>query len=755
MPGEEEELLQRLLATFKLEADERVRAISTALVALEKARSASRRAELAEGLMREAHNLKGAARAVSLAEVEAICQPMETILAAIKRGEVVWSRNLFDLLHRAADSLAGLVDQPGRELRVEERGSVHELVRELAHGGSSRTARSKRGQARSPGQAPRVRPGTGAVQIAPPELDKPAETGAQTTSPETVRISAAKLDALLLQAEELIGPKLAAGRRLSDLRDLQARLAGWKTEWTKVANEVQIDRILSFLEWTASYFKELESQMSGLSQTAAQDQRALDRMVDDLLEDVKQVAMLPFSSLFEGFPKLVRDLSRDMEKEVELVVRGGEVEIDKRILEEMKDPLIHLIRNCLDHGIEQPQERVRRGKPKRGVVSIEVETSDSSQVQVRVADDGAGMDVEHIVSAAVKAGMLTAEDLQGLDRSERLGLAFRSGLSTSPMITDLSGRGLGLAIVQDHVERLGGSVTLDSAEGVRTEVRLVLPISLATFRGLLVRLADHFFVLPTLNVLRTLRVAREEIKTVESHETIRLDGRTFPLVDLAPLLEMPLAQAGESISDPARVVLLTASGRTVAFQVDEILREQEVLVKSLGGLLGKVRHVAGGTVLESGAVVPVLNVSELLTTAVTSPSRAVLAPSAVPSEADRRGRVLVVEDSITARMLVKNILEAAGYSVATAVDGKDALAKLRGEEYDLVVSDVEMPRMDGFDLTAQIRADLRMAGLPVVLVTARETREDRERGMEVGANAYIVKSSFDQVNLLEVIQRLV
>jgi two-component system chemotaxis sensor kinase CheA len=755
MSGKEEELLHRLLATFKVEAAERVQAVSTGLVALEKTRSGGRRADLAEGLMREAHSLKGAARAVNLAEVEAICQPMETILAGLKRGDLAWSRKLFDLLHRAADELAALVAQPGQELHPEERRSVGDLVQRLAQAGSPRGTSMKRAQPIPARRTSRVRSQTEAAPTAALAAERPAGVETPRTSPETVRIAAAKLDALLIQAQELIGPKLAAGQRVSDLRDLQARLAGWKTEWTRVAHEVQIDRVLSFLEWTASYLKDLESRMSALSQAAAQDQRALGRMVDDLLEDVKKAVMLPFSRLFEGFPKLVRDLSRDQGKEAELMIRGGEVEIDKRILEEMKDPLIHLIRNCVDHGIERPEERAQKGKPSQGVVTIEVETKNSSQVQVRVADDGSGMNLEQITSAALKAGMVSAEDLQVLDRGERLGLAFRSGLTTSPTITDLSGRGLGLAIVRERVEKLGGSVSLETRENAGTEVRATLPLSLATFRGVLVRVDDRYFVLPTLNVGRTLRVAKAEIKTVENHETIQLDGRTLPLVDLAALLEIPPTHPGEPIADPERVVLLTASGRTMAIRVDEILWEQEVLVKRLGSRLGKVRHVAGATVLESGAVVPVLNVSELLTTAVTSPSRAALAPSAVPAEADRRGSVLVVEDSITARMLLKNILEAAGYAVATAVDGRDALTKLRGEEYDLVVSDVEMPRMDGFDLTAQIRADARLAELPVVLVTARETNEDRERGMEVGANAYIVKSSFDQSNLLEVLRRLV
>ncbi|MBI4462807.1 MAG: response regulator, partial [Acidobacteria bacterium] len=294
----------------------------------------------------------------------------------------------------------------------------------------------------------------------------------------------------------------------------------------------------------------------------------------------------------------------------------------------------------------------------------------------------------------------------------------------------------------------------ETAPGVGTSFRIVLPLTVATFRGLLVRVAEHTFVLPTTNVERVLQVLPDDVKTVENRETIQLQGQALSLVRLESALGLPPARPAGSAANKLPVVVLGAAERRMGFLVEEILSEQEVLVKSLGRQLSRVKNIAGAAVLGTGKVVPILNIPDLMKSAVRAVPGEKL--TAAPAEAPRRRKsLLVVEDSITARTLLKNILESAGYEVKTAVDGVDAFTLLRSEECDLVVSDVDMPRMNGFDLTAKIRADKKLSELPVVLVTALESREDRERGIDVGANAYIVKSSFDQSNLLEVIRRLI
>jgi two-component system, chemotaxis family, sensor kinase CheA len=306
------------------------------------------------------------------------------------------------------------------------------------------------------------------------------------------------------------------------------------------------------------------------------------------------------------------------------------------------------------------------------------------------------------------------------------------------------------------VEKLGGVVSVDSAVDVGTTFRMVLPLTLATFRGVLVRVAEHLFVLPTTAVARVLHVTPADIKTVANRDTLELDGQAVALVQLAEVLELPRSPITGAAVDSVAVVVLTAAEQRIAFCVDAVLDEQEVLVKRLGPQLQRVRNIAGATVLGTGHVVPVLNVLDLVKSAIQSSATGKnLAATPVETEEVGGKSVLVVEDSITARMLLKNLLEAAGYRVRTAVDGVDALAQLRHGAVDVVVSDVDMPRMNGFDLTMQLRGDKKFADVPVVLVTGLESREDRARGLAVGANAYLVKSSFDQSDLLEVLRGLV
>jgi two-component system chemotaxis sensor kinase CheA len=479
-------------------------------------------------------------------------------------------------------------------------------------------------------------------------------------------------------------------------------------------------------------------------------------MTDSLLQAVKEMQLLPFASLIEILPRLARELAREQGKEVDLAVHGSEIEIDRRMLEALKGPLIHLLRNAVDHGIETPAVRAAAGKPPHGTITLAVSQRDGGKVEVLLADDGAGVDGERVKAAARKLGVLSVGEDEGRGGRDELALIFQSGVSTSPMVTDVSGRGLGLAIVREKVEHLGGSISIESRPGTGTTFRIVLPLSLATFRGILVRLGERHFVIPSANVERVARIPLQAIRTVENRETIVLDTQVVGLAGLSDVLELPRSPADDEALAHASVIVLSQGETRVAFRVDEILGEQEILVKNLGLQLARVRNVAGASMLGTGQVVPVLNVADLLKSAVRSVAPPPLAPAAEqrPVPGAKRS-ILVAEYSITSRALLKSILESAGYAVTTAVDGMEAYTALKTTAFDLLVSDVEMPRMDGFGLTARVRADKQLAELPVVLVTALESREHRERGIDVGANAYIVKSSFDQSNLLEIVRRLI
>ena len=728
--------LLTLRATFKVEAAEHLQTIGSGLLLLEKTADATERLPLIETVFRAAHSLKGAARAVSFIDIESICQSLESLFASWKRGDSTPTAKALDVAHRALDEILAMTSTPI-------------------------PAPLQPSQAAMPDS-----------RAAPAAATAPASTPASGDS-ETVRVSVGSLDARLLEAEELLSAKLAATERAAELGALASQLEQWRKECIRIQPQARalrraaergaagapataaaaVNGVTDFIEWNNDYLRSLEARVAALRRTADQDRLVTGKLVDDLLENSKKLLMLPVATLGLLLPKAVRDLCRDLGKEADFTIVGEEVKVDKRILEELKDPLIHLLRNCIDHGIETPEQRRKAGKPERATITLSVSRVNGSLVEFALEDDGTGVDAEKVKTAAVKRGLLTAEAAEQLPNEAALPLIFEPDVSTSPMITALSGRGLGLAIVREKAEKLGGRVTIESRRGAGTVFRMTLPLTLATFRGVIIECEGRSFIVPTAQVERVIRFRQSEVQTVKNRETLSLRGRTIALADLADVLRLPPARRNGDASDARAAVILGSGEQRIAFAVDAIVDEREVLVKRLARPLSRVRNIAGATVLGSGEVAPILNVTDLLKSARHA-SGSVRAPTVVQAAAPAK-RVLVAEDSITSRMLIKGILETAGYDVKTAVDGIDAFTTLRAEQFDVLVSDVEMPRLNGFDLTARVRADKNLSELPIILVTALESRDDRERGIDVGASAYLVKSDLDQSNLLEALRRLV
>lgn len=717
MSSANDEFLRRLRETFKVEAAEHLQAITSGLLELEKTPQPQAQRGLVESVFRAAHSLKGAARAVEFDEIESLCGSLEDIFASWKRQESAPTAAGLDQLHGKLNAVAAILN---------------------ASQAAGETLPAAAPSAPAP-QPPAWQGEDFLVAPAPVMEPPPAAASRPVAAAETVRIHVAGLDAHLLEAEEMLAVKLAARRRVDELRQLAARLEAGQGERSAADPQAQL--------------KAMQAGLAGLTQAAQQDSDVVAKLVDDLLENSKKLLLLPFSTISAPLPKLVRDQCRDQGKEADFSIHGEEIEIDKRILEELKDPLIHLLRNCVDHGIELPAERARAGKAPRARIRLAVSQAGGNRVRVTVSDDGAGIDSGKVKAAAIRAKLISPEEAAGLSEAQAQALVFRSDLSTSPIITQLSGRGLGLAIVHEKAGKLGGELSVDSQPGVGTVFRMILPALRTTFRGILVETAGQMLVLPTSQVERAARVRPDDIRTVEGRDTISMDGRTLPWVRLADALELPPAQSAEPPPGGIPLVVLGRGDERVAFAVDAVLDEQEILVKPLARPLSRVRNIGAATLLASGRIALVLNVADLLKSArrvAGAPARA-----ALPSPSREAKAVLVAEDSITSRTLIRSILESCGYRVTTAVDGLDAFTRLRAGQYDLVVSDVEMPRLNGFDLTARIRADKKLAELPVVLVTALEARQDRERGIDVGANAYIVKSGFDQSTLVEAVRRLI
>ena len=710
-----DEFATRLQETFQEEAREHVEVLTAGLLSLEKGLASENRAAVLEQVFRAAHSLKGAARAADRKGIEAICQAAESILAGMRSGEVRPAAGRFDAL---LDAVNGV----GELLRLGPGGKLPALPGILDALSAAETEGAAAGSGAAPHAPQTTRQEGGGI---PPARD---------SLPGSVRIPVPTLDSLLRRADELVHVKSAfawctesLGSLVSDLED---RRSGASPQ-----------RLAS-----------LASKVRDALTHAETEQFQTAERIDLLLEELRKTFLLPCSTLLALLPKTIRDLSRDKGVAVDLEVHGEEVRVDKRVLDEVKDSLMHLVRNAVDHGIEPPESRRAAGKPGNGRIAVTVRQMGTNEVELIVSDDGQGIDAAAVRNAAVERGVVLRQEAEALSDAAAVDLIFRSDVSTSVEVTALSGRGIGLAIVRDAVERLSGNVTVHTQVGKGSSFRLLLPVARSTLRGVLVRAGDRLFVLPVADVRRAVRFPRAEVRALQNLPALMLEEGPVRLLRLGELLRIP-AEKGAEERKFGLALLVRHRESTVALEVDEVVGEQEVLARPLGPQIARLGRVAGATVLATGELVPILNTPDLVRAAAAF--RAAFRDEAVARrDAAAPRTILVVEDSITSRMLLKNILEAAGYAVKTAVDGVDALALLRTEELGLVVSDVDMPRMNGFVLTEKIRADPKLRDLPVILVTALEKREDRERGVDAGANAYIIKSGFDQASLLSAVERL-
>lgn len=744
--------LERLQQTFRAESQERLQNLSKALVTFENETDDEQQRALVEIIFREVHSLKGAARAVDRNDIEQLCQSFESLLSQLKRRQLTSSPALADLLLKAADLLERtLLGAPP---------AAHELSAMCAQldgfDAASVPAQTVATTAVATSSAiatPAI--ATPAEKTSPPPIERVAAT--ERGASDTVRISTAKLDALLLKIESLLGLKLTSLQRVDDIGALDLDVAALRKSHDKniadartlqtgsTGDDALLRRLLEVFAQQELLLKTVDAKLAKLKKNSLQDCLATAGMVDALLDDMKQMSLQPLASAFDILPRLVRDIAHSGGKEVDLRVRGGSIEIDRRILDDLRDPLLHLVRNAIDHGIEKPAQRIEAGKPRRAALLIEATQTDG-KIQITIDDDGAGINRVRVREAAVRLGK-TEQEVQ--DDAQLLALIFESGLSTSPMVTDISGRGLGLAIVREKIEALGGAIAVISNEGRGTQFRLTLPLTLATYRGVHVLSGGRSLVFPLMHVECVTRFKPDDIRIVQDRDAVNWSGQPIALVRLSDLLALPPGMVPAMDTFPA--VIGVIGDKRIAFRVDNVIGEQEVLVKNLGQQLLRVPNIAAATVLGNGSIALIVNVADLFKSAARNSFRA---PSLQGGDAQPKS-ILVAEDSITSRMLLRGVLEAAGYRVSVAVDGEDAFEKLRSDSFDLLISDVDMPRLNGFDLTARVRTDAQLQTLPVVLVTSLASAADRERGIDVGANAYIVKSNFEEGNLVAAVQRLI
>jgi two-component system chemotaxis sensor kinase CheA len=565
-----------------------------------------------------------------------------------------------------------------------------------------------------------------------------------------VRLDTAHIQRLGVMAEDLLAPRLAGRARLVEAQRLFAEIASMRRErqsgdrhGAATASERRTGQVLHAVEHAARH----------LAARLSEDHRTLRAMIDSLIVELREARMMPASELLAVFPAMVADLAGDVGKSVRWEAHGTDLLIDRQIAEVIKDPLIHIVRNAVDHGIEPAESRLRAGKPAHGTVTLSIAPADGGRLAIEIADDGAGVDVAAVRESAIRGRLASREEVAAMTEDAVVDLVFQSTLSTRGAISAVSGRGLGLTIVRERAERLGGDVQLRSTPGKGTVVRLEMPAALANFRGVVVRLGDATLICPRDAVERSVGLSASEVEVAASRGILSLEGEPVLFGHLADVLgQAALEPPGDTVLRSG-LVLRQGARRGVVI-VDEIIGDSEVVVKELRPPLLRVRHVLAAGLLGTGQVALILRTGDVLDSLAGRKRKAEI-PGGRRRRPGGKYRLLVVDDSLTTRAMEVGLLEAAGYEVEAAADGLEAWASLQTNEFDAVVSDVDMPNMDGFELTERIRGDARLGQLPIVLVTALEKREDHDRGIRLGANAYMMKSAFDQSMLIDLVRRVI
>ncbi len=758
----DEKQMVELIAMFKGEARDHLAAINRDLLALERSAIDSDRQMLLEEIFRDAHSLKGAARAVGYAQVENISHHLESVFGAARRGQLTLTPAICDVLYEGLDIIEAILENSPTLVEEPVDADTYLGRLEMVRQGQSPPPRRRAAEplpkkAIEPVSPPEEKVAERPPASVPPSGVKPDEILPGTVD-ETIRVSLSKVEDLMAQAGELLISKINADQTLADLKQLRLDLEQKHRELRKQttlharsSGQGERDALVTLVGEYQAQLGEFSLRLTALEKKLTGDTLRLGLVTNNLQDGIRRVRMLPFSTILGGFQRMVRDLARELGKDVALEVKGAEIELDKKVLEEIRDPLMHLLRNAVDHGLESGDEREVMGKARQGVINLTV-AHQGNQISIHIQDDGRGIDPRAVRRAAVKSKVMDADTLDALSDEDILRLTLFPGVTTNTKVTGLSGRGIGLDVVRQKIDDLQGRIDIESERGMGTLFRLTVPVSLATTHGLLVRIGEEIYAIPLASVEKVIVVRVEDVHLVEGHEIISLDGHPLALVRLADILERPTATA--ELPDVAQAVVLWTGTTQIAFLVDELMGEQEMVVKSLGRQLAHVRNVAGATLLGTGRVVVILNPLDLIRSAQMATGRGLPAFAGQKEESGPLSSILIVDDSITTRTLEKNILEAAGYHIITAVDGQEALNVLRNDEFDLIVSDIQMPHMDGFELTSAIKSSTDFGHLPIILVTSLESQEDRRKGLQAGADAYIVKQAFDQEDLLATIKQL-
>ena len=777
-----------MLDLFRIEVENHTKVLDKGLVEAENTRSP----ETIEPLMRAAHSIKGAARIVGLDLVVSLAHAMEDVLSAAQHGKLKLTSSHIDLLLLGNDILVSLASMDANDIPswlIQERGMVESLAKTLReaeagividpslNGGSHpphgtphaalpEMERAKPEVAEEvPGPAIEtysiepvaVEEGT-VKKETPPEKPLPAEKPKTKGEDVSVRVASLSLNRLIGLAGEclvqanLTKPLYSSLLRAKDVHQeltgemervyhsLERRKIGRATRERLVDSLGQMDGLLGLIN---GHIEEFQIFM-----------RSFERLADKLYSEVQEIKMRPFGDGVVGFPRMIRDLSKELGKKVSFRILGESTRVDRDILEKLEAPLTHLLRNAVDHGLELPEERQKTLKEEEGSLLLEAGHS-SGMLHIKVSDDGRGINLEKLRARIVKDGRVSREMASTLAPGELLDFLFLPGFSTAGKVTEVSGRGVGLDVVRSVTEEVGGSVRVETTEGKGTAFHLHLPLTLSVVRGLLVDIGGEPYGIPLARIDRILEIAKEDLSTLEDKQFYTYEGEHLGVVDARQVIK---AAPSDTTSPELRVVVISDRLNRYGLVVDRFLGQRELVVVPLDPRLGKVPNVSAGAILEDGSPTLILDAEDLVRSIdnLLTQGRLERVRGETGEESAGAKRILVVDDSLTVREVERRLLENSGYEVTVAVDGVDGWNLLQGESgFDLVISDVDMPRMNGIELVGKIRHDPRLRGLPIIIVSYKDREEDRLRGLEAGANYYLTKSSFHDEGLKNAVRDMI
>lgn len=707
--------MQELVQDFLVETNEIIENLDHDLVELE---SNQNDLELLNKIFRGAHTMKGSSSFLGFNKLAELTHHAEDILNKLRKGEMVVTREIMDTLLEFVDKTKQIISDIENGTDSTDCSSVINDLKLASEG--KLTSKTKNTSAAQPAQAPQAAQAAAApAPQAAPKQEAAKPTHQATQVEQTIRVDVSRLDSLVNLVGELV---------LS--RNMLSQIAGELEN--KFENEYLVEQLL------------VATNSIGMNTT-------------ELQLAIMKTRMIAIGKVFNKFPRVVRDIARDTGKEIELIISGEETELDKQVIESIGDPLLHMIRNSCDHGVETPEVRLAKGKPRMGTVNLSA-YHEGNHVVIEIKDDGAGMDPDKLKRKAIEKGVITVDEANSMDDKQAFSLIFKPGFSTAEKITNISGRGVGMDVVRTNIEKLNGIITIDSKINEGSTFYLKLPLTLAIIQALLVEVAGETFAIPLASVVETVRITNEEIHSFEGREVLKLRDRVLSLIRLDEAFALD-----ELEQDEIYVVVVALAEKQLGFIVDKLIGQEEIVIKSLGDYLGGNPGIAGATITGDGRVRLILDVAGVIEVAQNMPRRirntkklSSNKRSTVQAAAKKTNavKILVCDDSSTDRKITKKILESQDWiETVEAPSAKDALNILeRDNSVDLIISDIMMPDMDGFRLARSIRE--KGYDIPIIAMSARMEPADRKKMNASGMNAFIQKPINQQL-LVDKIDELI